>query len=91
MERDNAASVGDNLALHAYTGATLRSLVVRERGTPTFSPTAPMSATSALSAPAGAEIPGGKLLLERDRELLDRGYVGNGPIPSSRIGGGRRK
>jgi hypothetical protein len=91
VERDNSASVWDNLALHAHTGATICLLIVRKRGMSTASTTGPTPATWALSAPPGAEIPGGKLLLERDRELLDQGYVGDGSVPSCRIGGGRRE
>ncbi len=91
VERDNSASVWDNLALHAHIGATIRLLIVRKRGTSTASTTAPTPATWASSAPPGAEIPGGKLLLERDRELLNWGYVGDGSVPSRGIGGGRRE
>ena len=91
VERDNSASVWDNLALHANAGAAIRLLIVRKRGTSTASTTAPTPATWASSAPPGAEIPGGKLLLERDRELLNWGYVGDGSVPSRGIGGGRRE
>ena len=91
VERDTSASVWDNLALHAPTGATICSLIVREWGTSTSSTTAPTPATWASSPSPGAVIPGGKLLLERDRELLYRGYVDDGPVPSCRIGRGRRK
>ncbi len=91
VERGTSASVWDNLALHAPTGATVCLLIVRERGTSMSSTTAPTPVTWASSPSPGAVIPGGKLLLERDRKLLYGGYLDDDPVPSCRIGRGRRE
>ncbi len=90
LERCNAAPIGDNLALDAHSCSALRSHVVREWGTSTSSTTASASATTVSCASARAEIPGGKLLLDRNRKLLDRGNVGDGPTCVG-SGGGRSK
>ena len=90
LERYNAAPIGGNLALDAHSCAALRLHVVRERGTSTSSTTASAPATTASCASARAEIPGGKLLLDRNCKLLDRGNVDDGPTCVG-IGGGRHK
>ena len=87
LERNDATTIWDKSAWHPYSCATSSSHVVREQGTSAASTTAPASSTRTSSAPARAEIPIGKLLLDRDYKLLYWGYVSDGSSPT-RIGGG---
>ena len=90
LERYNAVPIGDNLSLDAHSCDALRLHVVHEWGTSASSTTVSAPATTASCASARAEIPGGKLLLDRNRKLLDWGNIGDGPTCVG-ICRGRRK
>jgi len=76
LERDNAPSVWDQLPRDANPCATLCPRVISKWSTTASSTTASTSTTWASTYPSR------KLLLHRDSQLLDRGYVEDGPVPS---------
>ena len=93
LEWDDAAAKRDDLAGGGHTGCALVAHVIRERGTSAApAATAPAAPTRLPCTTSGMVIagPGWKLLLDWDRQLLNR-RDGHKSPPTLRVGRRRRE